>query len=80
LFAFSKTKTKISILFLSLRVSKGQYRTERESVDVNITPDKRQVLLQNERFLCALLKKSLTALYESSPACLPLAPNPLQGG
>jgi DNA mismatch repair protein PMS2 len=55
-------------------------RTERESVDVNITPDKRQVLLQNERFLCALLKKSLTVLYESSPACLPLAPHPLQVG
>jgi DNA mismatch repair protein PMS2 len=55
-------------------------RTERESVDVNITPDKRQVLLQNERFLCALVKKSLTVLYESSPACLPLAPHPLQVG
>ncbi len=55
-------------------------RTERESVDVNITPDKRQVLLQNERILCVLVKKSLTVLYESSPACLPPAPHPLQVG
>ena len=49
-------------------------------MDVNITPDKRQVLLQNERYLCHLLRQSLTALYEKSPACLPLARAPVQVG
>ncbi|KAJ7984683.1 hypothetical protein DPEC_G00357290 [Dallia pectoralis] len=36
-----------------------------ECVDVNVTPDKRQVFLQEEKLLLAIIKSSLTAMYES---------------
>merc|ERR550519_2285375 len=37
-------------------------------VDVNITPDKRQVFLQNEKYLCLVVKSTLLAMYHHSPA------------
>uniref|UniRef100_A0A8C4Z2Y4 PMS1 homolog 2, mismatch repair system component n=1 Tax=Gadus morhua TaxID=8049 RepID=A0A8C4Z2Y4_GADMO len=36
-----------------------------ECVDVNVTPDKRQIFLQEEKLLLAILKTSLMAMYES---------------
>ncbi|KAM4631574.1 mismatch repair endonuclease PMS2 [Discoglossus pictus] len=36
-----------------------------ECVDINVTPDKRQILLQEEKLLLAVLKTSLTAVYNS---------------
>ncbi|KAJ3607544.1 hypothetical protein NHX12_024595 [Muraenolepis orangiensis] len=36
-----------------------------ECVDVNVTPDKRQIFLQEEKLLLAILKTSLVAMYES---------------
>ncbi|XP_072916262.1 mismatch repair endonuclease PMS2 isoform X1 [Hemitrygon akajei] len=36
-----------------------------ECVDVNVTPDKRQILLQDEKLLLAILKTSLTQMYNS---------------
>ncbi|KAM4624603.1 mismatch repair endonuclease PMS2 [Polymixia lowei] len=36
-----------------------------ECVDVNVTPDKRQIFLQEEKLLLAILKTSLIAMYES---------------
>uniref|UniRef100_A0A8C9SHP2 Mismatch repair endonuclease PMS2 n=1 Tax=Scleropages formosus TaxID=113540 RepID=A0A8C9SHP2_SCLFO len=36
-----------------------------ECVDVNVTPDKRQIFLQEEKLLLAILKSSLIAMYES---------------
>ncbi|XP_066292993.1 mismatch repair endonuclease PMS2-like [Branchiostoma lanceolatum] len=36
----------------------------RDSVDVNVTPDKRQVWLQEERTLLAIIKTSLVQMYE----------------
>uniref|UniRef100_UPI00398F88B6 mismatch repair endonuclease PMS2 n=1 Tax=Pristiophorus japonicus TaxID=55135 RepID=UPI00398F88B6 len=36
-----------------------------ECVDVNVTPDKRQILLQEERLLLAILKTSLIQMYDS---------------
>ncbi|XP_061563596.1 mismatch repair endonuclease PMS2 [Cololabis saira] len=36
-----------------------------ECVDVNVTPDKRQVFLQEEKLLLAVLKTSLIAMYEA---------------
>ncbi|KAM6897703.1 mismatch repair endonuclease PMS2 [Xenentodon cancila] len=36
-----------------------------ECVDVNVTPDKRQVFLQEEKLLLAVLKTSLIAVYEA---------------
>ncbi|XP_078611027.1 mismatch repair endonuclease PMS2-like [Branchiostoma floridae x Branchiostoma japonicum] len=36
----------------------------RDSVDVNVTPDKRQVWLQEERTLLAIIKTSLMQMYE----------------
>uniref|UniRef100_A0AAX7VAA4 Mismatch repair endonuclease PMS2 n=1 Tax=Astatotilapia calliptera TaxID=8154 RepID=A0AAX7VAA4_ASTCA len=35
-----------------------------ECVDVNVTPDKRQIFLQEEKLLLAILKTSLIAIYE----------------
>ncbi|XP_075686367.1 mismatch repair endonuclease PMS2 [Rhinoderma darwinii] len=37
-----------------------------ECVDINVTPDKRQILLQEEKHLLAILKTSLTAMFSSS--------------
>ncbi|OCT64225.1 hypothetical protein XELAEV_18045327mg [Xenopus laevis] len=37
-----------------------------ECVDINVTPDKRQILLQEEKLLLALLKTSLNAMFSSS--------------
>ncbi|NXP47114.1 PMS2 endonuclease, partial [Heliornis fulica] len=36
-----------------------------ECVDINVTPDKRQILLQEEKLLLAILKTSLTKLFGS---------------
>jgi len=44
--------------------------TERSSVDINITPDKRQVLLTNEKFLNELVKKSLEKMFEDAPSTM----------
>ena len=46
--------------------------TERDTVDVNITPDKRQIFLTQERFLVALVKKTLERMYEDAPCTMPL--------
>ncbi|XP_048477375.1 mismatch repair endonuclease PMS2 [Rhincodon typus] len=37
-----------------------------ESVDLNVTPDKRQILLQEEMLLLAILKTSLIQMYDSN--------------
>ncbi|XP_056392008.1 mismatch repair endonuclease PMS2 [Hyla sarda] len=37
-----------------------------DCVDINVTPDKRQILLQEEKLLLAILKMSLTAMFSSS--------------
>lgn len=36
-----------------------------ECVDVNVTPDKRQIFLQEEKLLLAILKSSLINMYEA---------------
>lgn len=36
-----------------------------ECVDVNVTPDKRQIFLQEEKLLLATMKSSLIAMYET---------------
>ncbi|KFQ38873.1 Mismatch repair endonuclease PMS2, partial [Mesitornis unicolor] len=36
-----------------------------ECVDINVTPDKRQILLQEEKLLLAILKTSLTEMFDS---------------
>ncbi|XP_071265744.1 mismatch repair endonuclease PMS2-like isoform X2 [Salvelinus alpinus] len=36
-----------------------------ECVDVNVTPDKRQIFLQEEKLLLAIMKSSLIAMYET---------------
>lgn len=48
---------------LNIKVSLG-------SVDVNVTPDKRQIMLDNEKLLLALLKSTLRDLFKSVPATL----------
>ncbi|XP_041363621.1 mismatch repair endonuclease PMS2-like isoform X2 [Gigantopelta aegis] len=42
----------------------------KESVDVNVTPDKRQIFMQEEKLLLATLKTSLVKLYEPTTSCL----------
>lgn len=42
-------------------------KTARNSVDINVTPDKRQIFLDNEKLLVATVKASLLKLYEKIP-------------
>lgn len=46
--------------------------TDRQSVDVNLTPDKRQLLINNEKILLALITKSLIATFENIPSTFKL--------
>ena len=46
--------------------------TERNTVDVNITPDKRQIFLTQEKYLLELLKKTLEKMFEDAPSTMPL--------
>ena len=46
--------------------------TERDTVDVNITPDKRQIFLTQEKYLLELVKKTLERMYEDAPCTMPL--------
>ncbi|KAM9463079.1 mismatch repair endonuclease PMS2 [Clarias gariepinus] len=46
--------------FVALNISVAS-----ECVDVNVTPDKRQIFLQEEKLLLAILKSSLIAMYET---------------
>ena len=41
-------------------------------MDVNITPDKRQIFLTHERYLLELVKKSLEKMFEDAPATMPV--------
>ncbi|KAG8308221.1 hypothetical protein J6590_002307 [Homalodisca vitripennis] len=43
-------------------------QSARDSVDVNVTPDKRQVFLEHEKLLIATVKASLQSLYENIPS------------
>ncbi|KAI5696853.1 hypothetical protein M8J75_001113 [Diaphorina citri] len=44
----------------------------RDSVDVNVTPDKRQIFMDHEKLLLATVKATLLKLYENSPCTLPM--------
>lgn len=46
---------------------------ERKEVDVNITPDKRQVMVNNEAILRLALKKSLLGTFENIPSTFKMA-------
>ncbi|XP_051530578.1 mismatch repair endonuclease PMS2 [Myxocyprinus asiaticus] len=46
--------------FVALNISVAS-----DCVDVNVTPDKRQILLQEEKLLLAILKSSLIAMYQT---------------
>ncbi|XP_037362987.1 mismatch repair endonuclease PMS2 isoform X2 [Talpa occidentalis] len=48
-----------------------------ECVDVNVTPDKRQILLQEEKLLLAVLKTSLIAMFDSDANKLNVSQQPL---
>lgn len=48
-------------VFLNIKLAK-------ECVDVNVTPDKRQVFLDQEKLVLAAIKASLLALYSSVPS------------
>ena len=43
--------------------------SERSSVDVNLTPDKRSMLLEHEKVFLALLKRSLQKLFAARDGC-----------
>ncbi|CAL1528442.1 unnamed protein product [Lymnaea stagnalis] len=45
--------------FIALNIS-----MDKETVDVNVTPDKRQIFMEGERLLLAVLKTSLTRMFE----------------
>lgn len=46
---------------------------KKESVDVNVTPDKRQIFMENEKILLATIKTSLVRIYEPTVSSYPLA-------
>uniref|UniRef100_A0A3P8RK93 Mismatch repair endonuclease PMS2 n=1 Tax=Amphiprion percula TaxID=161767 RepID=A0A3P8RK93_AMPPE len=48
-----------------------------ECVDVNVTPDKRQIFLQEEKLLLAILKTSLISMYEAGVNKISLNYTPL---
>ncbi|OWK11206.1 PMS2 [Cervus elaphus hippelaphus] len=48
-----------------------------ECVDINVTPDKRQILLQEEKLLLAVLKTSLIGMFESDVNKLQVSQQPL---
>ncbi|XP_053638036.2 mismatch repair endonuclease PMS2 [Cherax quadricarinatus] len=43
-------------------------RLREDDVDINVTPDKRQILVNNEKILLATIKTSLIQLYENIPS------------
>ncbi|KAL3876687.1 hypothetical protein ACJMK2_034491 [Sinanodonta woodiana] len=45
---------------------------DKETVDMNVTPDKRQIFIQKEKLLLAIIKASLIALYEPTTSVLKL--------
>uniref|UniRef100_A0A2K6M6J9 PMS1 homolog 2, mismatch repair system component n=1 Tax=Rhinopithecus bieti TaxID=61621 RepID=A0A2K6M6J9_RHIBE len=48
-----------------------------ECVDINVTPDKRQILLQEEKILLAVLKTSLIGMFDSDVNKLNVSQQPL---
>lgn len=48
-----------------------------ECVDINVTPDKRQILLQEEKLLLAVLKTSLIGMFDSEVNKLNVNQQPL---
>ncbi|XP_024432698.2 mismatch repair endonuclease PMS2 isoform X2 [Desmodus rotundus] len=48
-----------------------------ECVDINVTPDKRQILLQEEKLLLAVLKTSLMGMFDSDASRLSVSQQPL---
>ncbi|XP_077614844.1 mismatch repair endonuclease PMS2 [Crocuta crocuta] len=50
-----------------------------ECVDVNVTPDKRQILLQEEKLLLAVLKTSLIGMFDGNVNKLNVSQQPLLG-
>ncbi|XP_008071097.1 mismatch repair endonuclease PMS2 isoform X2 [Carlito syrichta] len=48
-----------------------------ECVDINVTPDKRQILLQEEKLLLAILKTSLIEMFDSDVNKLNVSQQPL---
>ncbi|XP_061191290.1 mismatch repair endonuclease PMS2-like isoform X2 [Saccostrea echinata] len=46
---------------------------DKESVDVNVTPDKRQIFMENEKILLAIIKTSLLRMYEPTVSTYPLS-------
>lgn len=47
------------------------------SVDINVTPDKRQIFLQEEKLLLAVLKTSLIGMFDSDVSKLNVSQQPL---
>ena len=48
-------------------------------MDVNVTPDKRQIFLQEEKLLLAILKTSLINMYEAGVNKISLNNTPIPG-
>lgn len=48
-----------------------------ECVDINVTPDKRQILLQEEKLLLAILKTSLIGMFDRDVNKLTVSQQPL---
>ncbi|XP_013969771.1 mismatch repair endonuclease PMS2 isoform X1 [Canis lupus baileyi] len=58
--------------FIVLNIS-----VDSECIDINVTPDKRQILLQEEKLLLAVLKTSLIAMFDSNVNKLTVSQQPL---
>lgn len=72
-----KTKTKKTLFRLCAMCVSVLVLFHSECVDVNVTPDKRQIFVQEEKLLLALLKSSLINVYEAGVNKISLNYTPL---
>lgn len=69
-----------SIVEAEFKHSKFPFFFALECVDINVTPDKRQILLQEEKLLLAVLKTSLLGMFDSAVNRLDVSQQPLLDG
>lgn len=69
----------ISLIKGYFKHSDGRFCFASECVDINVTPDKRQILLQEEKLLLAVLKTSLMGMFDGDAGRLSISQQPLVG-
>lgn len=73
----NKIGREISVVKGEFKHSKCPFSFALECVDINVTPDKRQILLQEEKLLLAVLKTSLMGMFDNDANKLNVSQQPL---